>query len=178
LRAWEQTPYGLDESQLTPPQSGRSPTEKRDSELSGAPAPHQSGHGGASPGHTSSSDHAVKPTPPAHTPYEQLHVRLSPAQMAKLAALAREQGLPNTGLVRLLVERGLAEGQPAPRSEATGRPATMEVGVATLIAAEEILVILRKKLFLGHEGVDYAIEAGAAAQQRLRATEKAMEDEP
>jgi hypothetical protein len=98
--------------------------------------------------------------------------------MARLAALARAQGLPNTGLVRLLVERGLAAGQPAPGAEATGRPVTMEVGVATLIAVEEVLVVLKKKLFLDRDPVDYGIEAGAAAQQRLLATEKAMEQEP
>lgn len=53
----------------------------------------------------------------------------------------------------------------------------MEVGVATLFAVEEILVVLRRKLFLDRDPVDYSIEAGAAAQQRLLATEKAMEDE-
>jgi hypothetical protein len=167
-------PSSGDSSVLERPLHVREGRERR-SELTGAPAPDQSGHGDAPEERTANTDRS-NPEHPRRGADAQLHLRLTNAQMAALATRAHDQGLSLTALVRLLVERGLAGEAPVSRAMAVGQPATLEVAVATLLVAEEILLVLQKNLFnVRHE--DYVIEAGAAARERLQATEKALEEE-
>jgi hypothetical protein len=76
--------------------------------------------------------------------------------------------------LRFVVDRGLDRGGSASEETDHGKPCTMDVGLATLLAVEESILLQREAFGSRRPPEQVAIEAGANALRRLQSAGQSM----